>query len=164
MPGPSSATAIRARGRGGEPSSYARHADLDVPALAAVLDGVVHEVLQHLHDLVAIATDADRAVALAHGDLDLRTGGDRLEGLGDVSRHLAQVEDADAAEDERAHLDAAQRQHVVDEARHARRLARHDAEEARARLGDRRAPGPAASRRSRAMMPAACAAHGWRWR
>ena len=63
-----------------------------------------------------------------------------------------------------AHLDAAQRQQIVDQPRHALGLARHDVEEALARLRRRRAPAPAASRRSRAARRAACAARGWRWR
>ncbi len=133
MPGPSSAIAISARGCGGVPSSTRDTRHFDVTVFLAVLDRVVDQVLQHLDDLVAVSPDADRRLALGDHDLGVRCGGERIQRLGDVGRDVIQLDDATRAKVD-AHLDAAQRQEIVDEARHAVRLARHDAEEALARL------------------------------
>ena len=101
--------------------------------LAPVLDGVVDEVLQHLHDLLALAADARGPVELSHGYRHLRCCCDRLERLGDISRHFVQFDDALGRKMD-ADLDPTERQQIVDQARHPCRLARHNGEKSLSRI------------------------------
>ncbi len=75
-----------------------------------------------------------RALELLDGDFGLRRLGQRLERLGHVGRDLVEIDDA-ARRQVNAHLDAAQRQQIVDKAGHAGGLAGHDAEKAHAGVG-----------------------------
>ena len=74
------------------------------------------------------------AAAVAYErQLHLRGLGDRLDRLADVRRRLVQLDNA-ARRQVHAHLDAAERKQIVDEARHALGLARHERQETRARV------------------------------
>ena len=97
--------------------------------LHAVAQRVLHEVLEHLNELVTVAADDRRAGKAS--DLEVAAGfaGDRLERVADMIEHVVQIDEA-ARRHVGVHLDAAQRKQRVDEARHARGLLGHDGEEA----------------------------------
>src|SRR5215472_7362852 len=44
-------------GRAAAACRLAANADLDAPTVLAVLDGVLHQVLEHLHDFVAVTAN-----------------------------------------------------------------------------------------------------------
>ncbi|HEX7968474.1 MAG TPA: hypothetical protein VF502_09655, partial [Stellaceae bacterium] len=109
-------------------------ADLDRGAAAAVFDGVVEQILEHLRQLVGVAQHLGRVGRQVQDDAHVARRGALLQRVGDGMQHLLDV-DTVGRRHMLVHLDARQRQQIVDQPRHALRLLGHDGEEAVARRG-----------------------------
>ncbi len=121
---------FKARGHGAIGRDTSGDLNGDRAVLAGVLDGVVDQVLDHLQDLVAIPGHHGPArgaqlLVQAHAPV----GRKRAQPVQHVGDSCAKVHQAGGG-DVFVEFDAAQRQQVVDQPRHAVGLLGHDGEEA----------------------------------
>src|SRR5262249_48816390 len=107
--------------------------DVNTPLGLAVLYGVLDEVLEHLDNLVAVATDNGRLLEPTELDRGPGLAGDRLQRLDHMGHGLVEV-DTLGGRQVLAHLDAGERQEIVDQAGHAVGLFAHHLEKALARM------------------------------
>ena len=119
--------------------------DLDLAALAAVLDRVVDQVADQLDQLIAIADHLGQLRILPQAQRDAPLCGIGAQGLHDPLEAGRGIDPA-LRRLVLGLLDPRQREQVVDQPRHAGGLVRHDLEKALARLVRRRAPARTGSR------------------
>ena len=110
--------------------------ELDVDALAGggIFQRVLHQILEHADQLVAVAQHQQRARGRGGVDLDVAVAGQGLQAVGDLADDGDEI-DLLVGPQMRVELDAREREQIVDQARHAVRLHLHDGEEALARRG-----------------------------
>ena len=112
---------------------------------AAVFDRVVEQVLEQLGELVAVALHIGKIGGQVEPDAHAALAGAQFERVGEVLEQRRQRDPA-LRRHVLVELDARQRQQVLDQPAHARRLSAHDREKPLARLRRRRAPVRAGSR------------------
>ncbi len=92
----------------------------------------MREVVNHLHEFVAVAAHDRRTGEASHFELEAHVARKRIERVFGVAEHVVEIDEI-RRRHMRVHLQPAQRQERVDEARHARGLLGHDRQEAVAR-------------------------------
>src|SRR5690348_6975289 len=98
----------------------------------AVFEGVLYEVLEYLHQLVAIAAHDGRPREASDFEAEAHLADERFERVLGVIDNVVQVDEIGGGH-MGVHLDPAQGKQRIDQPRHARGLLRHDREEALAR-------------------------------
>src|SRR5205085_5432068 len=79
-------------GRAPAAGRLARDCNIDAPTRLAVLDGVLHQVLEHLDDLVAVAANDGGLLQPAELDRSPRLARDRLQALDHVCPGFVEVD------------------------------------------------------------------------
>ena len=136
---------------------FAAAGDFDALAGRAVLERILDQVFKRADEFVAVAANRQRLGRHVDLDIDAAVARQHLQAVGDMAQDGDEI-DMSLRLQMRAQFDARQRQQIVDQPRHARRLRLHDVKKARAGVG------VVFRRTLQRATRAACAVRGWRWR